>query len=153
MATVLVPVDFDGCCERVLDVAARLARDLGAELVLLHVLPLAVFPFPEFPPPLVTKMGEEASRDSREALERLAARVGGTAMLREGDPSTGILHAIEQLDPRMVVMGTHSRASMKRIVLGSVAKDVSRRSPVPVVIVSNAGVAPVAGATAKASNG
>lgn len=78
----------------------------------------------------------EVEEAARRALNELADAHGGLrSILMEGDPASAILAEAERLRPRMVVMGTHGRAGLERVVLGSVAEKVVRRCVVPVTVV------------------
>lgn len=58
-----------------------------------------------------------------------------TTHLRIGDPASAILQLASDLDVAMVVMGTHGRKGLSRLVLGSVAESVLRQSECPVLVV------------------
>ena len=61
-------------------------------------------------------------------------------ILRSGDPENLILSTIHELKPSLVIMGTHGRRGLKRLLLGSIAEHVLVRSPVPVMTI-RAGIA------------
>ncbi len=72
----------------------------------------------------------------REALEAL--RVPGVEVeyrLMEGEPGTTIVQAARETGCDLIVMGTHGRGLLLRVLLGSVAEDVLRRAPCPVMTV------------------
>jgi nucleotide-binding universal stress UspA family protein len=70
-------------------------------------------------------------------LEEEAAQVGGAeTILRAGNAPAIILELIDELSPSLVVMGTHGRGGIARLALGSVAEQVVRQAPVPVMTVS-----------------
>jgi nucleotide-binding universal stress UspA family protein len=133
---ILVPVDFEGASTRALDQARWLAGALHADVVLLHVHARLEFDHPEIPAETVTRIQELSETSVRQALADLAARVGAVeTVLRHGDTAEQILEAARELHPVMVVMGTHGRRGLGRLFLGSVAAEVVRSCPVPVVTV------------------
>jgi nucleotide-binding universal stress UspA family protein len=68
-----------------------------------------------------------------EAAETLAgAGVDATAEVRTGPPPATILDCVDAFDVDEVVMGSHGRSGLDRLILGSVAESVARRSPVTV---------------------
>jgi nucleotide-binding universal stress UspA family protein len=78
----------------------------------------------------------------------------------QGDPATEILAAAEKIKCDLIVMGTHGRTGLGRLLMGSVAEQVVRKAPCPVLTVktplpaarsSNEAVAVAAGSDAKAS--
>jgi nucleotide-binding universal stress UspA family protein len=133
----LVPVDFQDASNSALHFALDLAQRSRARVVLCHVcrVPLLLYPSVEgLTTPVRTRA--EVLEGARSSLERTAAEAGGLAwVMREGDPAARILALIDELRPTMVVMGTHGRGALARLVLGSVAATVVRRSPVPVFTV------------------
>lgn len=133
---ILVPVDFEAASDRALVIAQELAPKLGASVVLVHVYQLPVYSYPGLQPSLLPGFHAEVTQAARRALERRAGEAGDLrAELREGDPATEILAAIEQTRPTLVVMGTHGRGGLAHLFLGSVAERVVRASPVPVMTV------------------
>jgi nucleotide-binding universal stress UspA family protein len=136
---VLVPIDFEDASRRALDLAKGIAPCLGAEVVLLHAYQVLVQVVPSLSPaeiPPLPGVHLEVEEAARRALNELADAHGGLrSILMEGDPASAILAEAERLRPRMVVMGTHGRAGLERVVLGSVAEKVVRRCVVPVTVV------------------
>jgi nucleotide-binding universal stress UspA family protein len=142
LRTVLHATDFYTHSDYAFRLACSLARDHGARLVLLHVAT---------PPPVVTPAGiiTEATFDAYKeelgaALRRLQApdaKVPVEYRLAVGDPATEILQAAQDLQADLIVMGTHGRAGVGRLLLGSVAEQVLRHAPCPVLTVK----APVCG--------
>ena len=57
------------------------------------------------------------------------------SLLREGDVADQILHAAEEVHCDLIVMGTHGRSGVGRVLMGSAAEAVLRRSPCPVLAV------------------
>lgn len=138
---ILHPTDFSETAQAAEGQALALARALGVELVILHVAVEGML-FGE------TAFGRaqleriyEAQRDwARRALEARvsAARAEGVAargVLRTGVPAETIVHAAESEPAAMIVMGTHGRGGLERLLLGSVADRVLRTARCPVLTV------------------
>ena len=130
---ILCPVDFDQNSLVALRLASELAQEGNANLRLLHVF--AMPPGPEVALPF-GKM--EAS--ARTKLERLARRRVGRKARYEvdvmmGDPGVEILQAAKRWGASLIVMATHGRKGLRRLVLGSVAERVVREAPCPVLTV------------------
>lgn len=131
---VVVPIDFSDPAEQALDYACQLAGKLGATIHLVH----AIGPIGELPlgPQLLDELGGERRR----ALEELAARrrehaTFGPPILEVADPRDAILDAVEKVGAELIVMSTHGRRGLSRVLLGSVAESVIRRAPCPVLVV------------------
>ena len=134
--TILHPTDFSDRSGHALQLASALARDYQARLVLLHVLPRPVIGYGEgVIPPEPEFLREEA----KEQLDRLAVPGGGVVAdrrLAEGDPAGVILHIARETHADLIVMGTHGRTGLGRLLMGSVAEHVLRRASCPVLTVA-----------------
>lgn len=134
---VLHPVDLADPAPGAFRVARELARDLGARLVLLHVAP------PVHDVGLVPVPADVAA--DRAALDVVRARAEGADLktpvesyVWRGEAAPTILRAADELDCGMVVLGTHGRTGLGRLVLGSVAESVLRGADLPVLVVRTA---------------
>jgi nucleotide-binding universal stress UspA family protein len=132
---ILFPVDFSSGATQALQLAVSLARDQQGELVLLHVeeLPLAYgggeFYYGLAEPnraQLVKMLGEVVVSDPKLAVQRHVVA---------GSPASAIVSFAEQYDIDYIVMPTHGRTGLKRLLMGSVAEEVVRKAPCPVVTV------------------
>jgi universal stress protein A len=135
--TILVPIDFSTNAGRALDYACELATKLGATVHLVHALGAAL---PELNVALSEQMLRSLSDGSKLALDQLAAEKRtraniGEARVVPGDARDAILQTARDLGADLVVMGTHGRRGLSRMVLGSVAEHVVRRSPCPVLTI------------------
>lgn len=133
-------VDFGDPSRVALDQAAALAHRFEAELRLIHVVAL---PPSSADQALVTsstladvqvKQDEEMLARWRAEAEKRARRPVRTRLLT-GDPATEILRDAREEHCDLVVVGTHGRTGVTRLVLGSVAERVARRSPCAVLVV------------------
>lgn len=138
---ILVTTDFSAGSEEAVRYAFDLAVSLGATLHVVHVLenPFAPGAFMEMysPPPAeyfvdMQRQAEERLRASLTAEQKQQCSVVMTTRL--GVPAAEILDRLEE-EPKidLVVMATHGRGSVARLVLGSVTDKVIRAAPCPVV--------------------
>ena len=137
---ILVPTDFSEPAEAALKWATTLAREVDAQLYLLHVVP-EPYAYPwgsELSTMPLTDILAESERSADEQLHQLAAitqlplqRVATRAVI--GTPVDQILATIAEENIDLVVLGTHGRGLVGHLLLGSVAERVIRRSPVPVL--------------------
>lgn len=138
---ILVPTDFGGASDQATELALTIAEKFGAELVLLHVAALPTYVYAAYAEGLAWPT-EEIEVRARVALdrqlERLRARHAATSgLVAVGDPSEKILETASGLGADLIVMGTHGRRGLGRVVLGSVAEKTVRLSPVPVLTASS----------------
>ena len=132
---ILCPIDPGDNMTTSLDVACSLAEGADATVCLLYVLPVVLSSAPGVNPlPISESEGRAAlSKIAREHLEgkvryEIYTKIGG-------EPASVILEAIESLGVDSVVMATHGRKGIGRLILGSVAERVVRESPRPVLTV------------------
>jgi nucleotide-binding universal stress UspA family protein len=136
---ILVPTDFSRHAERALDYAVELAAKLDARVHLLNVVGLPIMG-PELGFAVTASMIDAILDDNQKALDKLvAARTGkaafGPTLLRTGDARTVIDTVAEELKADLVIMGTHGRRGVSRMLLGSVAESIVRTAPCPVLLV------------------
>lgn len=139
---ILVPLDGSGPSQRGLQEAVALARALGAQLVLLHVVDdfprhLELAPAPAYREALqrLRRRGEALLDEARE--QAASAGVGAEALLQEiGAQTVGdaIVQQARASRCELIVMGTHGRRGLQRLAMGSDAELVLRTSPVPVLL-------------------
>jgi len=130
---ILCPVDFDQNSLLALEVATELAEERKATLDLLHVV--AMPPGPEVALPFA-KM-ESAARTKLERLvrQKVSSKVSYQVEIMMGDPGAEIIQAAKRLGTNLIVMATHGRKGIRHLVLGSVAEQVIREAPCPVLAV------------------
>lgn len=136
---ILVPIDFSENAEAALDYAVALAGKLDAKVHLLNVIGTQMFGA-EYGIAVTPTMIDDILHGNQKELERLAAaRAGkaafGPAQLEFGDPRAVIDQTASKLGADLIVMGTHGRRGVKRLLLGSVAESVVRTAPCPVLLV------------------
>lgn len=141
---ILVPVDFSELSASGLRYAVRLARCTDARVTALYADPF-------LPPPYFTERGiegveaglRESRRQAQLSLAAFAAEHGGAevqaAVVEEGLPADSILRHAAKSQTDLIVMGTHGRSGVSRIMLGSVTERVLREATVPVLAVRGDG--------------
>ncbi len=118
-----------------------MAERFGARLWLLHVAaPEPAFVGYEPGPQSVRDQRATELRDEHATLQRRAAELrerglDAAALLIQGHPVEKILEEANRLGVGMIVMGSHGRSAIARLVLGSVSEGVLRRATCPVLIV------------------
>ena len=136
---ILVPIDLEDSAAQVLDYAVALAARLDARLHALHVVPWPLLGA-EVPIAVTETAMDDIMKGKQQAFDALVAAHAAkppldSAMLKTGDARTAILAAAEELRADLIVMGTHGRRGVSRLVLGSVAETVARTAPCPVLLV------------------
>ena len=137
---ILAPTDLSENAEEAVDYACELARILGAKVHLLHVIAVPVVGIPELGMALTSTMIDTMVKDNQAALDQLAARKAAQAdiaptILRTGDARDVINQTAKEIGADLIVVGTHGRRGVTRVLLGSVAETVVRTAPCPVLTV------------------
>ena len=133
LATILHPTDFSEHSEFAFRVASSLARDYNARLILLHVIPPPMVIYAGGAVPAETWPSVEEVKESLRNMEGRTHHVRVESQVMEGDPVDMILRAAEETHSDVIVMGTHGRTALARLLLGSVAEAVIRKAPCPVL--------------------
>jgi nucleotide-binding universal stress UspA family protein len=132
---VLLPTDFSDTAERARTYVERLAYQGMSQVTLLNALDV---PGGEAYPPGFQEMAEGLAQEALEAWqERL--KVAGIAVVHPvydpGRPLPAIIKILETQDISLIVMGTQGKGFIKEIFLGSVAHNVARLAPCPVLLI------------------
>lgn len=132
---ILFPTDFSTLGQATLEMATSLARDRGAKLLIVHVEE----------PPVAYGGGElyyGINEPDRNELQRMLSKVvpADAAVAYEhrlvlGSPATAIVDLAEREGVEMIVMPTHGRTGVFRLLMGSVAEEVVRKAKCPVLTV------------------
>jgi nucleotide-binding universal stress UspA family protein len=133
--TILHPTDFSERSQCALRLAAALARDYGARLIVLHVTAPPVAVYGEV---AVLPAGDEDNTRLEGELRQIRVpdrNVRLEHQLQTGDPVTEILAVAESASADLIVMGTHGRTGLARLLMGSVAEHVLRQARCPVLTV------------------
>ena len=135
---ILLATDLSARCDRALDRAAQLARQWGAQLLIVHAidrktasLSEAAYPLPSWrrsPDPALA-IQERIRRDLRDEVDQLKIHV------EEGDPAQVILDTVDREGCDLVIVGLAREELFGRMLLGSTVGYLVRKSPVSVLVV------------------
>jgi nucleotide-binding universal stress UspA family protein len=137
---ILVPTDLSEAAEEALDYACELASKLDATVHLVNVIGIPALGLPELGVAVTSTVIDSMIVDNQKALDALAARKCnqarvGKIVLKTGDARDVINQTALEVDADLIVMGTHGRRGVTRVLLGSVAETVVRTAPCPVLTV------------------
>lgn len=130
---ILFPTDFSHTGDAALALATSLARDTGATLLIVHA---------EEPPTaygggeLYYGIPEPATEDLRKMLHKIEPTdpaVPFEHRLITGDPAHAVVRLAKEEEVDMIVIGTHGRTGLSRMLMGSVAEAIVRRAECPVL--------------------
>jgi nucleotide-binding universal stress UspA family protein len=132
--TILHPTDFSENSEAALRVARELARDLGARLILFHAAPFDVY-VQDMAVPVDLSLYREELEDMRRRVDQGDLKYPVETRLCQGEAADEITRAAAELGNGLIVMGTHGRSGLARLLFGSVTEFVLPRADCPVLAV------------------
>lgn len=139
---ILAPVDFSDRADNAVRHAKELALTYGAKITLLHAVEEVIYPS-AYGMEMADAPGPEVVNRVEESLASLARdEIGYEHVLVEavvGYAPSVILDYEEEHDVDLIVLSTHGRSGLERLLLGSVTERVARRASVPVFIVKSFG--------------
>jgi len=140
---VLAPTDFSEEGTKSVKLAVQLANFLKADLHLVHVVDLptvtdytGLYPFLQMQMPDASLLNVDSTLRAMLEKEYLVGNCKVATLL--GDPFREILHYIETNEINFVVLGTHGRRGIDRVLLGSVTANLISKCPIPVITISEA---------------
>lgn len=148
---VMVPLDGSAFAESALPYGQALARAFGAELHLVRVAAttqvyglMGTDPLAPASAGALTEITDEMSEEARAFVAREAERVSGagyrvTGQALIGDPAGQLLAYARERGIDLIVMSTHGQGGLMRALFGSVAQQVLRETPVPVLLIQPRG--------------
>ena len=145
---ILLATDFSEVSRRALPYAAAIASRYGSKIYLVHVIPPGArmsMPIEPFPP----ELEDDRVKAGREMMDFLRGDpLGGIpreVVLEQGPIRDALSSLIQRGDIDLLILGTHGRGGLKKVFLGSVAEELFRLAPCPVLTVGPAVPAAAAG--------
>lgn len=130
---ILHPTDFSDLSRPAFELACSLARDFGARLVVCHITPPPVAAVVEGMVVDVPAGESEQTRTRLEQVKPTDTSIKVVHRLEVGDAVREIVRLADEEKADLIVMGTHGRGGVSRLLMGSVAEGVMRRAPCPVL--------------------
>lgn len=135
ISRILVPVDFSEPSELAVSHACALAAAHGATITLSHVGE-SLHPDWFFDTTLLQReIIEQAQKALDELVRKYCTGIKTKTEMRFGHAVETIILSAQKMKADVIVIGTHGRAGVKHVLLGSVAERVARQAPCPVLVV------------------
>ncbi len=141
--SILLPTDFSDCAGYAISFATSLARQMGASVLCLHVVE-PIVPAVGFTPmaePLpVGDMNDQLEDSATRELPKIIGRPEFEGLrveeaIAHGEAAAEIVRVAEERGIDLIVISSHGRAGLGRILFGSTAESVVRHAPCPVLVV------------------
>jgi nucleotide-binding universal stress UspA family protein len=150
MKKILIAIDYNPTARNIAETGYSLAKSMNAEVTLLHVVadytyyssldysPILGFDSFSNLGALQTNTVVELQNAAQDYLKKMKKSLNDDAiktMVKDGDTGDAIIDAATESGIDIIVLGTHSRRGLDKILMGSVAEKVLRRSTVPLFII------------------
>ena len=150
MRKVLIAMDYDPTAQKIAEQGFKLAKAMGAEVVLLHVISDPVYyTSREYSPimgfdgylemgPMLLESIDGLKNASQEFLNKSKQHLGDESihtLVKEGDFGETILNTAKEVHADTIVIGSHSRKWLENIVMGSVTEKVLHHTSIPLFII------------------
>ena len=140
MKKVLIALDYDQTAQKVAKVGFAMARDMNAEVILLHVISNPVLYYSSYMvvAPVQINSVDDLKEVSQKFLDKTKNDLGDETIqtiIKEGDTAELILESAKKLKADIIVIGTHSRKWLENILMGSVAENVLKHTTLPLIII------------------
>lgn len=137
LKNILYATDFSRYSDAALPFALSIARKYGSKIFAVHVVSLS--PFTNSSPTQAWQaLVAQGVREAQEAMSRVKGRwshVPHETLLRKGEVWSELSKLIEEKGIDLVVCGTHGRTGLSKVVMGSVAEEIYRHAPCPVLTI------------------
>lgn len=141
MINIVVPIDFGESTEVLIDHAVKFARDMNGKICLIHVAPSDIgfaigdLGFQYFPEVEENEIKEELVRLNSIEQRIISQGVDCEHLLKQGIAGDIILEYAKEKAADYLVMGSHGRSGIYDVFVGSLTKELTRRSTVPVLVI------------------
>ncbi|MEO6893765.1 MAG: universal stress protein [Ginsengibacter sp.] len=150
MKKILIALDYNPTAQKIAEAGYELAKSMNAEIILLHVVAdYTYYSSLDYSPILgfdqFSNLGAvqidsviELENAANEYLEKIKEHLGDPSvktLIKDGDSGDAIIEAAKNLEANLIVLGSHSRKGLDKILMGSVAQKVLRQSEIPLFII------------------
>jgi len=141
MKKIILPVDFSDSSNKLVDYAINFAKDINAEIALIHVAATDIgfvigdMGFQYFP-----EVEENEIKYELKELNKLEQKVSSqgincTHILKQGIAGDTILEFADSQNADYIVVGSHGRSGVYDVFIGSLTKEITKKSKIPVLVV------------------
>ena len=150
MKKILIAIDYNPTAQDIAKKGYELAQSMNAEVILLHVVAdYTYYSSLDYSPIMgfdsfsnlgvlqsntVTEL-QNAAQDYLNKTKRFLGDDSIKTEVKDGDSGQAIINAAKEYEADVIVMGSHSRRGLEKILMGSVAEKVLRNSTLPLFII------------------
>lgn len=137
LKNILYATDFSRYSDAALPFALSIARKYGSQVFAVNIVSLLPFPSSS-PTQALQALAAQGVREARETMQRVEERCGDIpheTLIRKGEIWAELAKIVAEKEIDMIVCGTHGRTGVNKMLLGSVAENIYRQAPCPVLTV------------------
>lgn len=141
MKTIILPIDFSSTSDILKDGAVKFAQEINAKICLIHVAPtdagfiIGDTGFQYYPEMEKVEMERELKELNAIEMQIKAENIPCEHLLRQGIASEVILDFAKEKNADYIVMGSHGRSGLYDVFIGSLTKEITKLSPIPVLVI------------------
>lgn len=141
MIKIVLPVDFGDSTEILINEAVKFAKEIGGKICLIHVAPSDIgfavgdMGFQYFPEVEQNEIRQELKELNNIEQRIISQDVDCEHLLKQGDAGDIILEYAAEKKAGYIVLGSHGRSGIYDVFVGSLTKEITRRSPIPVLVI------------------
>lgn len=141
MINIILPVDFSDATDKLLNGALKFAKEISGKICLIHVAPTDIgfaigdMGFQYFPEIEQNEIKQELVELNTLEQRIIAQGVDCEHLLKQGIAGDVILEYAKDKEASYIVMGSHGRSNMYDVFVGSLTKELTRKSHVPVLVI------------------
>ncbi len=141
MTNIILPIDFSETTDILTDAAVKFAKESAGKIFLIHVAPsdlgfaIGDMGFQYFPE--IEKMEIREELKQLDELEKSISAQGVPCehLLKQGNAADIILEYAQEKNAEYIVMGSHGRSGIYDVFVGSLTKELTKKSPIPVLVI------------------
>ena len=141
MVNIVLPVDFADSTDKLVNSAVKFAKETNGKICLIHVAPSDIgfaigdMGFQYFPEVEQNEIKEELNRLNEIEKQITSQGVECEHLLKQGIAKDIILDYATEKNASYIVMGSHGRSGIYDVFVGSLTKDHTKNSPIPVLVI------------------
>ncbi len=141
MKKIILPVDFSNSSNKLVDYAINFAKDINAEIALIHVAATDIgfvigdMGFQYFPEVEENEIKYELKELNKLEQKVSAQGINCTHILKQGIAGDTILDYADSQNGDYIVVGSHGRSGVYDVFIGSLTKEITKKSKIPVLVV------------------
>ncbi|MFN4074630.1 MAG: universal stress protein [Cloacibacterium sp.] len=141
MKNIILPIDFSDTTDILIEGAVDFAKEISGKIYLIHVAPADIgfaigdMGFQYFPEIEKSEISKELAELNEIEKKIKAKGVACEHLLKQGIAAEIILDYAKDKKANYIVMGSHGRSGIYDVFVGSLTKDITKKSPIPVLVI------------------